>query len=132
MALHTKLYFGRAFLLLGESMPAGKLNLDVEQGATYRKVLIWKGSDKVPIDLTGYTASMRILGGALPLDLTTANSRITLETGGKITLILSAADTQAMVFTAGTYDLKLIIGTEEIRLVEGHVYVCPAVTPRAT
>ena len=113
-------------------MPAGKLNLDIEQGATYRKTLIWKDGSNTPINLVGFTARMRINGISQAIDMTTENGRISLQAGGVIQLYLSAADTQALVFTSGAYDLKLINGTDEVRLIEGYVYVSPTVTPRGT
>ena len=42
-------------------MPAGELDLYIEQGATYRKTLTWKtGSPATPVDLTGYTARLQV------------------------------------------------------------------------
>ena len=40
-------------------MQAAKLNLTIKQGATFRKRLVWRGSNKKPINLTGYTAKMQ-------------------------------------------------------------------------
>lgn len=65
-----------------------------------------------PKDLAGYTARMTIkdeIGGTSLLSLTTANSRIALDNTAKtITLTLDAADTEAIDWTTGVYDLELV------------------------
>lgn len=113
-------------------MAAGKLNLNIEQGATFRKSLTWKDETGNPVDLTGYTASMRIaVHGAAYMDLSTADNSISLASGGVINLLIPAEVTDAMTWAVGKYDLKLVGSNgDEVRLVEGSVYVSPAITPR--
>ena len=43
-------------------MKPGKIDLDIYQGATFRKQLIWK-LNKAVVDLTGYTARMQVREG---------------------------------------------------------------------
>lgn len=64
-----------------------------------------------PVDLSGYTARMSIkdkVGGTELLALTTANSRITLDTvAKKINLLISATDTAALTWSRGVYELEM-------------------------
>lgn len=116
-------------------MPAGKLNLSIEQGATYKKRLTWRDARKRPIDMTGYTALMHVkdkAGGTTLLILSTANGRIALSSAGVIQILLSAAETAELAFSSGVYDMKLMIGAEEVRLIEGRVTVSQAITLRAS
>lgn len=112
-------------------MPAAKLNLTVEQGATFSKRLVWRDKNKRPVNLSGYTAKMQIRTSAssaeVLFELSTSNNRITLLAGGVIQLDISANDTDTI--KGGVYDLKLYAPSgQEIRLVEGKVSVSPGVT----
>ena len=113
---------------------AGKLNLTIVQGATYRKTLTWKDSDLVLIDLTGYTARMKARDavGAVAelLDLTTENGGITLGGAlGTIELFISDTATGALTWSRAVYDLELEdAGGDVTRLVEGTVRVNPEIT----
>ena len=113
---------------------AGKLNLKINQGETFRHTLLWKDSSEVAINLTGYTARMHIRGKledtTTLLELTTENGRIliTNPTIGEIKLYISATDTSSIKWIAGVYDLEMISGSDVIRLVEGKVSVTKEVT----
>lgn len=115
-------------------MPAGKLDLYIEQGATFLKSLLWKTSDDDPIDLTDYTARMQIrekLKDENPvIELTTENNRIILGgEEGTITLTISADDTSDLTIKKGVYDLELVSGGGVVtRLLEGAITVAPEVT----
>ena len=64
-----------------------------------------------PVPLDGYTARLSIknkVGGNLLLSMTTANAKIVLDTAMYlITLKLSAAETAALTWSKGVYDLEL-------------------------
>lgn len=115
-------------------MPAGKLDLLIEKGATYHKTLIWEvGDPGEPVDLTGYSARMQIRNtqGSMLLELTTSNARITLQPGGeagRIDLLIEATDTEALAGSTAKYDLELVSGTEVTRLVQGDVTLSPEIT----
>ena len=75
-------------------MTAGLHNFKAEEGADFIRTLTWTDDADALIDLTGYTARMQVRreidDSATLLELTTANSRITLGgTAGTIALILS-------------------------------------------
>ena len=114
-------------------MPAAKLNLTVEQGATFTKRLIWRDQKKRPINLTGYTAKMQIRESSssdqVLFELSTENGRITLPGSGVIQLSISVPDT--FLVTGGAYDLVLFAPGqtgEQYRLIQGKVVVSAAVT----
>jgi hypothetical protein len=112
-------------------MPAAKLNLLVEQGATFSKRLVWRDKNKRPVNLTGYSAKMQVRSSAssdaVLFELSTANGRISLPGSGIIQLEIEADATETLV--AGVYDLKLYApGGQEIRLIEGKFAVSPGVT----
>lgn len=113
---------------------AGYYDITIEQGATYVQALIWKDSDGVAMDLTGYTARMQIRAKksseTVLHEATTENGGIAITAlTGTVTITISAADTAAFDFLKGVYDLELISGTSVVtRLVEGSVAVSLEVT----
>lgn len=94
---------------------AGNYNFCFKKG--FSLDLAWRDSLGVLVDLTGYTAKLTVRN--LPnttvrfsLDLTTANSKITL--GGlvhNVKVVASASDTESMVPAKYAYDLELTAGT---------------------
>ncbi|MCQ4274501.1 hypothetical protein [Stutzerimonas degradans] len=87
---------------------------------------------KPPVDLTGATARMQIraqLGGAVLLELTTENGALAITGLGTITRTLSAAQTAALTWTDGVYDLEVQFpdGTVQ-RYLQGAVTVSREVT----
>ena len=116
-------------------MPAGELNLYIEQGATFRKTLTWKtGTPAALVNLTGYTARLqvrdKVTSDTALLSLTTENDGIILGgAAGTIALYVSAADTSAIAWKKGVYDLEMIAPNGDVRrLVAGSVEVSQEVT----
>ena len=114
---------------------AGKLNLTIEQGATFTKRLTWKaGSPSAPVDLSGCTARMqvraKISDTAVLLELTTENDGITLgDEAGTIDLSVTAEQSAAITWKGGVYDLEIEFADGVVkRLVEGSITVSPEVT----
>jgi len=114
---------------------AGKLKLEIEQGATFRKVLTWRyGTPLAAMDLTGCTARMQIraeiTNDTVLHELTTENGGITLGgVAGTITLVIEPTDTAAFTWEEGVFDLEIIFSPTEVRrLVYGPVTVSPEVT----
>jgi hypothetical protein len=88
---------------------------------------------KQPYDLAGCTARMSVkdkVGGTQLLSLTTLNSRIVLDNTAKtITLTLTAADTAALTWKTGVYDLELVAADTTVSLLlSGKVTVSPEIT----
>lgn len=115
----------------GNELPEA-LNLTIYQAATFEVELIYStGNPAVPVDLTGYTADMKVKnGGNLLVELSTSNGRITLgTTDGTITLLLSATETAALAPGSGEYDLLLTSGSGVVvPLVAGSVYIRQSVS----
>lgn len=96
-------------------MAAGILNFIVGNNEDFSEVLRWSTCDdgnKVPVDLTGYTAKMS-LADAIPPGttyhtLSTSNSEIVLGgAAGTITLFIPEATMHGFTFTKAYYDLIL-------------------------
>lgn len=120
-------------------MPAGKLNLKIEQGATFKKLLQWKAGDpSVPVDITGYQIRMQVRSeqpsATVLLDLNTGNAHIAITnaTQGQFELRLTATETAALTFETGVYDLEMVApdapDNTVTRLLAGSVSVSPEVT----
>jgi len=116
-------------------MAAFRLQLVILQGETYSALHVWKaGTPALPVDLTGCSARMQVRS-ELPspevlLELTTDNGRIELGgTNGEITLKLSAAETAALTWERGKYDLEIVHSDASVRrLLEGSIKVKREVT----
>lgn len=70
-----------------------------------------------PVDMTSYTARMKIkdrIGGTTLLTLTSGapDNRIVIDnTEHTVTVTISAADTEALAFTKGVYDMEMVSPT---------------------
>jgi hypothetical protein len=104
-------------------LPA-KRNFTIWRGGTWRESLtLYDGTTNAdpPRDLTGYDASMRVEGsdGTDLFTLTTTPSpsgSITLGgTAGTVTLLIDAATTAALTWTAARYELFLIDPVSEVQ-----------------
>lgn len=120
----------------------GQKDFVCNQGATFRRGLVWSDEDEVGVPLAGYTARMQVrptvASTDVTIELTTENGRITLDedVAGRLVLEISAEDTAAL--DAGTsrsagkkyvYDLELEDGTGFVtRLLEGKFTIFPEVT----
>lgn len=113
-------------------MAAGKLDLDVEQRATYRKRLIWQQPGGQPKDLTDCTARLQIRPNAAadPVISLTETDGITLgTTDGSISLLITADRTTLLTGRRYKYDLLIEFpGGDVVRVVEGTISVDPGIT----
>ena len=109
-------------------------DLTIPAGATYSQVINWKtGSTPTFVNTTGFTARMQLRtsysAASASLELTTANSRISMTNAGVITLTLTATETAALAAGRYVYDLEMVSsGGLVTRLLEGVVTVSPEVT----
>ena len=105
-----------------------KVNLVVDQGATFETVLTLTQDNGDLIDLTGYTGTAQ-----LRKHYTSSNStNFTVTLGGAngtVTLGMSANTTANVVAGRYVYDVELVdSGNIATRLIEGIVTVTPQVT----
>ena len=87
----------------------------------------------VPQSLTGYTARCQFkdkVGGTVLKSLTTENGGITIDTTkSTITLVITAADTAAMNWKSGVFELEMVSSTGVVdALIYGKVTVAKEVT----
>lgn len=121
------------------SCEAFAFDLCIQQWATYLQAFTWlspqpvaNGDQQVlPVDLTGYTATLQILPYPLATSiLYDASSNITLGgPTGIITINIPASVTGSFTWWSGVYDLVLtaIDGTA-YRFAQGSVTVSPGVS----
>lgn len=118
-------------------MPAHKVPLKIDQGATFDTTYTWKAGPAkapAPVDLTGCVARAHVRADlAAPLillELTTENGRIELGgVAGTIRIHLNATDTAAIDWESGVYDLEIEFPDGRVvRRMAGGVSVSPEVT----
>lgn len=109
----------------------GNYDLTIVQGATLDLLLTYKDDAGVVINLTGYTARLKIrtaVAGSELVSLTEADGLVLGGAAGTIRIQRSAAQTAAYTWSRAVYDLELISGAVVTRLVEGNVLVRPEIT----
>jgi hypothetical protein len=115
-------------------MKPGKYKLTIYQGATLSLPLTWRLSGGAVTDLVGCTARMQVRPTVdsedVLLSLTTENNGIVLAaTAPNLVLQMSAAQTAALTWRAGVYDLEVAFPNGVVRrLLEGGAAVSPEVT----
>jgi len=125
-------------------MAAGRYNLLIEQGATFEIELQYKDSNRVAVDLTGYSGKLQIrpaigspiayicLSSSLQPDGTGLNFsgsyNNTPPTSGSIGIYISAFSSSLLTFDTAVYDLEIYSGSYTTRLLQGNVQLSKEVT----
>ena len=115
-------------------MAAGKYDIVIEQGATFKLPISYKDSTGSVVDLVsgnGYTSRMMIkesAGGTTIKSLTNGSGMTLAASGNNIVIEISATDTAAMDFSNAVYDLEIVSGTEVTRILEGKVKLSREIT----
>ena len=132
-------------------MAAGKYSFVIEQGATTNFEIVYKDSNNIPVDLTGYTGRMQIasdyssvpnrtvyltLSSSLNPDGTGLNfsgsNGSTPPTSGSIGIYIAACTSSLLTFTTAKYDLEIYSGSGAcpltVRLLEGQISLSNQVT----
>lgn len=114
-------------------MPAGNYDFYIEKGTTFKPTIIYRDSDGVKVNLTGYTGRMQIRKNAnAPValaDLTTENGGLTLTSQGEVLPLLSDLGTSALPGVSGVYDIELVEPSGAvIRLLQGVIEFSKEVT----
>jgi hypothetical protein len=105
-------------------MAAGKLNILIEQGATFSKTLTLKDEHGAPINLTGKTFASKIrrrptdTQAAATFTMTVINAAL-----GKVSWSLTATQTSAVIAEPHYYDIEMTDGATVTRLMEGTAFV---------
>jgi len=120
-------------------MAAAIVNLDVEQGATFSKLMTWYQEDGISvIDMTGCTAKSQwrtsVDDPTVLMELSTENGRISIDVPkGQIKIHLTKDETAALTFTSCVYDLEVFFSevsgeTYSYRLCRGKVKLSKSIT----
>lgn len=111
---------------------AAKIDLKIEQGATFRFNRLWYDSEENPIDLSTSTAKMQVRESPdkpVLIELSTDNGRILLDAEpGRIDLEIDSTDTELLTFQRAYYDVEVTTDGVVTRLFEGVVRVSPQIT----
>ena len=118
-------------------MAAGKLDLVIEQGSTFRKTLTWKtGTPSVPVNLTGFTARLQFRTSPSAATTTLSLTDVASAAGqiilggvlGTVEVYIKHTTTESLV-GGGAYDLELAApNTDVTRLLQGKYSVSPNIT----
>jgi hypothetical protein len=114
-------------------MAAAKLDLTIEQGATFRRSFMLQDAG-LPRDLSTHKGRMQIrapLGSdVVAADLTTENGGMVLGADGSIAVYIGATTTASMSFDKASYDLEIEGSTADDveRLLKGTVTLDKQVT----
>jgi hypothetical protein len=129
-------------------MAAGRYSFTIEQGATVDFEIVYKDSNSVPVNLSGYQARMQIRPsiGSNTTYITLSSSLGPCGTGlnlsgstgtnplssGSIGVYISAVSSSLLDFTEGFYDLEIASGSGNCavvtRILEGKVRLSKNVT----
>ena len=112
-------------------MAAAELNLYIEQGATFSRLLTVEASPGSPLDLTGMTAQAQIRYQIQSSDVAATFTCTVLDqttNTGEIRLELTAAETALLTQPNAAYDVELVDGATITRLLEGQVFISSNVT----
>lgn len=113
-------------------MATFKLNLKIDQGADYSKLVTWKaGPERLPVDLTGCTARLqaraRVGDAETLLGLTSAADEILLGgTAGTVEIVMTGAETELLTWTKAVYHLEITFPSGRVkRFLRGAIAVSP-------
>lgn len=115
-------------------MTAGLYNYLIEQNTKFNPVLTWRDASGAVVNLTGWTATMKIWDKQTKLPILTltttpdANGNgITLGgAAGTISILIKTATTATMNFTEASYILRINDTTGEgERVIEGSISFSP-------
>ncbi len=95
-------------------MAASKYDFAVEQGTSFKMSLIYKDSNGIPINLTGWCARLTWKTNTNVSQIFSSQNinfnlyKFTIdEVNGKLTLMIPATVTNSYAFTSAKYDLEL-------------------------
>lgn len=95
-------------------MAAAKYDFAIEQGTSFRLSLIYKNSEGIPVDLTGWCARLIWKTNNTSTQIFSSNNndhniyRFEIdEANGKLTLLFPSTTTNSFNFNTAKYDLEL-------------------------
>lgn len=113
-------------------MSAGRYDLKVDQGATFRRLITWTDDTGAPVPLVGWTAEAQVRTSPSDAAVVTLRDGDGITLGGEfgtIDLVMTPAQTAAMLPRKHVWDLLLTAPTGQVtRLLQGEVRIDAAVT----
>ena len=114
-------------------MPASLYHIICEQGATLVRIVVYKDSAGTPVNLTSYSARMKVRTSksaeGVYLALATSGQGIVLNANGEIEITVPATTTSRIPSGKYYYDLEVSSGGGVVsRVVEGEFTVTGEVT----
>lgn len=109
-------------------MPAGTYNLSIEQGATFSLQVTLQAPGGGVFSLVGYAVRAQIRRSHSHSQAFDLAVSIPAPATGVFVLGLSAAQTSALGFDTGVWDLEIESGGVVTRVLQGAVSVSPEVT----
>ena len=106
---------------------AAKVNLDIDQGATFYYSVNLLDTGGNPFNLTGYTGNAQLRTSYTSNTSTAMTVTVTGNTG-LVELLMNAATTATLSKNRYLYDVELNNGGVVTRIMEGTVTVSPNVT----
>ena len=108
---------------------AGYVPLEIEQYATFSRLITIKQSDGNAQNLSGYSANTQMRKSHYSAQANTITTEISDEANGEITLSMTAANSALLTPGRYWYDLVTVSGGGVTqRVIEGIVVVSPGVT----
>lgn len=116
---------------------ATELNIEIDQGATWVKQMLWQDHDTNAYDLSGHIARMQVrknyadLDKSLPLvELTNENGIVLGDGTGDYNIVITLSDSETANIPLGQYfyDLELEDETTVTKLLRGKFFVLGEVT----
>lgn len=108
---------------------SGHLDIVVEQGSTFSRVITIKDETETPVNITGNTFAGQIRKRHLSeTPEATFLCSVTDGVNGKLTISLTDEETAAIDSGEWVYDIEWYNGSVTGRLLEGTAYVTPEVT----
>lgn len=104
-------------------------NLYIDAGSTFSAIITCRGSDGLPLNLTGFTVASQIRKSYASATAYSLNPTIYSAVAGKIRITLSHTQSAAIKAGRYMYDIEITspIG-EKQRVSEGIVIVTPEIT----
>jgi hypothetical protein len=108
---------------------SGKLDLTIEQGATFSRTITIKDAQNTAVDISTDTFAGQVRKRHQS-DTVEATMSFTITDGanGEVTATISATDTAAMDAGDFVYDIEWTSGSTVVRLLEGTATITPEVT----
>lgn len=109
------------------------LLLDFVQGKDFHRAFRWKNEDGTPVDFTSGTARLVVrdklptAGGVILLDIASGTGKLTVNPAGEVLLDLAPADTAAMTWSRGLWELEIYLPGNVVKYLQGTATVRPEI-----